>query len=192
MLFILLLSGLLQAQEICDSQEILEPQVLSLSQVAFKATEAFFIPLISFNVNHAGNGNISLLENPDGSIAAIRLNYENQGEFKSFILDQEQLKQGNRISMPGRNQEDHPPLQFYPVIPPGIDLQSGGEFKISIVTSQSPLRSMDYSVTLRKLGSRWILAHSGQRVRNMVLQPGINLFSSERWRGTFNKIEFRY
>ena len=179
------------AQENCNPAPSVNETITNLAYQNLAVTEQLFQNVLRFNVNMAGNGNISVLLNPQGELEAIRLNYANGDEKQSFVLDRAKLDRAERISLPGRpGENDRPPLQFYPVKPPGLDFQRGGVFKVAIITSQDPARTQEYEVTLRKSGADWILDHNNRRVRTMTLNPDVSILSMS-WKGTFNSIKFR-
>ncbi len=188
-LFVLFLSLPALAQENCDPQTLAMNSLDSFAQQNLAAANMLFKNVLKFNVKMAGDGNISVLLDERGNLEAIRLNYNHNNEKKFFILDREKLESADRISLPGRpGENDQPPLQFYPVKPPGLDFVKGGAFKIAITTEQSPPRVEEYVVTLRKSGSDWIIDQRDRQVKEMTLHPGLSFLS---WKGTFNKIDFR-
>jgi hypothetical protein len=179
----------LWAQENCDPVPLVPVAISTLAQQNLAVTEQMFRNVLRFNVKMAGDGNISVLLNPQGNLEAIRLNYTNNDDKKSFVLDRAKLDRAERISLPGRpDEDDRPPLQFYPLKPPGLDFQRGGVFKVAIMTSQDPPRTEEYEVTLRKSGSDWIIDQNNRRIHTMTLHPGVSFLS---WKGTFDRIEFR-
>ncbi|MCE3011796.1 MAG: hypothetical protein LW878_01905, partial [Proteobacteria bacterium] len=120
------------ARENCDPVPLVPVAISSLAQQNLAVTEQMFRNVLRFNVKMAGDGNISVLVNPQGHLEAIRLNYAHKDDKKSFVLDRAKLDRAERISLPGRpGEDDQPPLQFYPVKPPGLDFQRGGVFKVA-------------------------------------------------------------
>jgi len=187
---LMLVSFPLFAQELdCDPDVIGGEVISTLAQQNLDVTEKIFKNVLNFNVKMAGEGNISVLTNDKGELEAIRLNYAHKNDKKSFVLDRTKLDRAERISLPGRpGEDDFPPLQFYPVKPPGLDFARGGAFKISIITEQNPKKTEEYVVNLRKSGPDWMLDYNNRRVNDMTLHPGVSFLS---WKGTFNRIEFK-
>lgn len=187
LLLALFLSVNTHADENCDPAPSGAKPLESFAKSNLQITDRLYNDLMSFNVRLAGDGNISLLENEQGGIEAIRVNYEDQ----VLTLNSEQLLSGERISLPGRNNSDEPPLRFYPLTPPGINLSTGGAFKIDIVTKQDGEDSeiLSYNVNLTRREGRWVLTHNNRNFSSMTLHPDIGLGG---WKGTFNRIEFNY
>ncbi len=185
----LVLLGPVWAEENCDPVPAGMNGLKDFAYQNLSVTEQMFKNVLKFNVKMAGEGNISVLVNDKGQLEALRLNYSHKDDKKSFVLDRTKLDRAERISLPGRpGEDDQPPLQFYPVKPPGLDFVKGGVFKIAIITEQDPPRTEEYEVTLRKSGPDWILDQNNRKVTSMTLHPGVSFLS---WKGTFNRIEFR-
>lgn len=188
-LIFLLLSVGAHADENCDPFPILPAPIRDFAYENLAVTDEFFQNLVSFDVKYAGKGNILVLTNDQGEIEAIRLNYSHEGVTQKDTLDREKLAGGEKISLPGRPgvQED-PPLEFYPIIPPGLNFKTGGTFKIDIITNQNPRRTTEYTLKLIKSGPEWMIEQNNRRISSMTLHPSVSFFS---WKGAFDKIEFR-
>lgn len=190
LLLFLLISVVAHADENCDPAPSGAKPLGSFAKSNLQITNSLFTPLMPFNVRMAGPGNISILENEQGEIEAIRLSHDSVAT--PLDLSRSDLLDGKRISLPGReNREDEPPLRFYPLTPPGINLSTGGAFKIDIVTKQDGEDSeiLSYNVNLTRREGRWVLTHNNRNLSSMTLHPDIGLGG---WKGTFSRIEFNY
>lgn len=163
------------------------PLVNTLMGDVAAVTGHLYTKVMDLKVRHAGSGDLSVLQNAQGEVEAVKFFYKNGNDVKNLVVTTDELNQGRAIQYPGQSGSVSP-LKLEAVRPPGMNAETGGLFNLQIATKLSPPTFLQYQIRLNKEGRNWVVDYNGTRPKTVVLSPGISFLS---WDGTFQRVEFQ-
>ena len=162
------------------------PAVDKLSADVDKSLVSHFLKLADLKVNHAGSGNLSVMQDELGHAIAVKFHYEDGNDKKDIIVSVDDFNKGKGMTYPP-HKNNVSPLKLSAIIPPGINPEKGGEFNLMLGTSVDPATYQNNSVHLTKQSGQWQLTTNGQNISKVTLSPGISWAS---WDGSFEAVKF--